>query len=133
MKILKPYCTLLFTALLFVFSAKTQPTEIDQCNVIWASQSKNSGESMPCGGGDIGLNVWVENGEVFCYMAKSGTFDENNAVLKLGRVRIKLSPNPFEGKTFTQALVLKDGYVKINGTNGNLSAEINFWVDVFRP
>ena len=33
---------------------------------------------MPCGGGDIGLNVWVENNELLFYMAKSGTFDENN-------------------------------------------------------
>jgi hypothetical protein len=133
MKFTKPYCIALFMMLSFCFSAKTQPTEIDQCNVAWASQSKNSGESMPCGGGDIGLNVWVENDEIFCYMAKSGTFDENNGVLKLGRIRIKLSPNPFEGKTFTQELVLKDGHVKIIGTNGDLSSEVNFWVDVFRP
>ncbi len=27
-----------------------------------SSPSRNSGESMPCGGGDIGLNVWVEEG-----------------------------------------------------------------------
>ncbi|MDB5149262.1 MAG: hypothetical protein JWQ57_3282, partial [Mucilaginibacter sp.] len=48
---------------------------------------------MPCGGGDIGLNVWVEKGELLFYIARSGTFDENNAMLKPGRVRIKLSPN----------------------------------------
>src|SRR5438874_1571949 len=88
-------------------------TELDNCNIIWNSQSRNSGESMPCGGGDIGLNVWVENGELFFYMAKSGTFDENNALLKLGRVRIKLLPNPFEGTSFQQQLILKNGYINI--------------------
>lgn len=88
---------------------------------------------MPCGGGDIGLNVWVENGELLFYMAKSGTFDENNSMLKLGRVRVKLSPNPFEGKTFKQELNLEDGSIKINGINGALSAQIKVWVDVFRP
>jgi hypothetical protein len=31
-------------------------------NVVWTSQSKDSSESMPCGGGDTGMNVWVENG-----------------------------------------------------------------------
>ena len=30
-------------------------------NVVWTSQSRNSSESMPLGGGGIGLNVWVEN------------------------------------------------------------------------
>ena len=31
---------------------------------------------MPCGGGDIGLNVWVENGDILCYMSRSGAFDK---------------------------------------------------------
>ena len=88
---------------------------------------------MPCGGGDIGLNVWVENGELLFYIAKSGTFDENNALLKLGRVRIKLSPNPFEGKNFEQQLLLKDGCVTIKASNGNLTSDILVWVDVFHP
>ncbi|MDR1331484.1 MAG: DUF5703 domain-containing protein [Tannerella sp.] len=28
-------------------------------NITWDSPAKNSSESMPCGGSDIGLNVWV--------------------------------------------------------------------------
>jgi hypothetical protein len=102
-------------------------------NVAWASQSANSSESMPCGGGDIGLNVWTENNEVLFYISRSGAFDENNALLKLGRVRLQLSPNPFEGGTFRQELLLQEGCVKITGANQNLSAEISLWVDVFRP
>ena len=108
-------------------------TEIDYCNITWTTQSKNSGESMPCGGGDIGLNVWVENGELLFYISQSGTFDENNALLKLGRIRIKLSPNPFEGQQFQQQLILKDGYVNIKASNGKLSTNIDVWVDVFHP
>ncbi len=88
---------------------------------------------MPCGGGDIGLNVWVENGDILFYMARSGTFDENNTMLKLGRVRLKLSPNPLAGKTFRQELNLADGSVKITGQDGNHTAEILLWVDVFNP
>ncbi|MGZ3940217.1 MAG: DUF5703 domain-containing protein, partial [Flavisolibacter sp.] len=105
----------------------------DQYNVVWNSQSKNSGESMPCGGGDIGLNVWVENNELFFYIAKSGTFDENNTLVKPGRIRIKLSPNPFEGKSFRQELILKDGYVNIMASSGKLTTDISIWVDVFHP
>ncbi|MDB4919577.1 DUF5703 domain-containing protein, partial [Mucilaginibacter sp.] len=91
------------------------------------------GESMPCGGGDIGLNVWVENGELYFYIAKSGTFDENNTFLKLGRVKIKLSPNPFDNGSFSQRLILQDGSVIINGTSGKLHTQIKLWVDVFYP
>src|SRR3954451_22513498 len=102
-----------------------QTAEIDDCNVTWTSQSKNSGESMPCGGGDIGLNVWVENGEILIYLSRTGSFDDNNAFLKLGRIRVKLSPNPFAGNLFRQELIVKDGYIKIDGSSGNLSATLN--------
>jgi hypothetical protein len=110
-----------------------KPAEIDQYNQTWTTRSQNSSESMPCGGGDIGLNVWVEKGELNFYIARSGTFDENNAMLKLGRVKVKLSPNPFDGNDFKQQLILQNGSVIINGKNGNLSTQIKVWVDVFRP
>jgi len=115
----------IFLNLIFSNNLFAQQNELDNCNIIWTSQSKNSGESMPCGGGDIGLNVWVEKGDLLFYIARSGTFDENNTLLKLGRVRITLSPNPFEGSTFKQELILKDGYVQINGKKDNLSVQIN--------
>ncbi len=124
-------CVSLFCCYNLINSANH--VDLDQYNVIWTTQSKNSSESMPCGGGDIGTNVWVENGEIMFYLSKSGTFDENNTFLKLGRVRIHLSPNPFEGKTFKQELILKDGYVLISGSNSNLSADVKLWVDVFSP
>lgn len=122
----------LLAALIFSLTANAQD-ELSDCNILWTSQSKNSGESMPCGGGDIGLNVWVENNELFFYMSRSGMFDENNALLKAGRVRIRFSPNPFEGKKFHQQLVLKDGFVSIKASNGKLSSDISIWVDVFHP
>jgi hypothetical protein len=124
-------CGCLYTA--FNWTLHAQPDELASCNMVWNTQSKNSAESMPCGGGDIGLNVWVENNELMFYLSQSGTFDENNGFQKLGRVRIMLTPNPFEGKDFKQELVLKDGYVSINGRANGISAQINLWVDVFRP
>ncbi|PWG80704.1 DUF5703 domain-containing protein [Pararcticibacter amylolyticus] len=120
--------------LLFCFvGGLAQPSGLSRYNLVWNSQSKNSGESMPCGGRDIGLNVWVENGELMFYLSRSGTFDENNTLLKLGRMRVRLSPNPFEDGEFRQELVLRDGYVKVSGRKGNLSADIRVWVDVFNP
>ncbi len=104
--------------------------DLGQYNVTWSSQSANSSESMPCGGGDMGLNVWVENGELLFYIARSGVFDEVNTMPKLGRVRVRLTPNPFEkGGTFRQELKLREGYVEIEGKD----TKIKVWVDVFRP
>src|SRR3954469_4505671 len=110
-----------FTLLILCLHSNAQPNEINSCNITWTSQSRNSSESMPCGGADIGLHVWVENGELLFYVSRTRTLDDNNALLKLGRVRVKLSPNPFARGEFRQELVLKDGYVKIKGSDGNVS------------
>jgi hypothetical protein len=59
---------------------------------VWTTQSRNSSESMPCGGGDIGMNVWVEGGDLLVYISRSGMFDDNNTLLKAGRIRITLTP-----------------------------------------
>ena len=74
--------------------------QIDQYNVVWTTQSSNSGDSMPVSGGDIGLNVWVENNELMFYMGRAGCRDENGALLKPGRCRVRLIPNPFEKGSF---------------------------------
>src|ERR1700761_3085849 len=105
---------LLFCFLLASFFVSAQTPDLKNYDLTWTSQSKNSGESMPCGGGDIGLNVWVENGDLYFYIAKSGSFDENNTFLKSGRVKIRLSPNPFTATNFSQQLTLSDGSITIN-------------------
>ncbi len=127
----KIYLSLLLITL--VLNGFGQGTSVSQYNVVWDSQSQNSSESMPCGGGDIGLNVWVEQGNVLFYMSESGFFDENNQFLKAGRIRLKLNPNPFDGGIFRQELVLHEGLVKISGTKDGLDVQLKLWVDVFRP
>ncbi len=124
---------LLLAANVAAFAQSAKGKYTDNYNVVWNSQTKNSSESMPCGGGDIGLNVWVENNEILFYMGKSDAFDENNGLHKLGRVRVKLSPNPFGESGFRQELDLKSGSVKISGKNGKTNVEALLWVDVFRP
>lgn len=122
--------------LLFVCCASVhvyaQPKELDACNIVWTTQSNNAGESMPCGGGSIGLNVWTEANDILFYIARSGSFDENNALLKAGRVRLKLFPNPF-AENFRQELDLKTGAIKISGGNNRSQTTVLIWVDVFRP
>ncbi|RZK38999.1 MAG: hypothetical protein EOO90_20290 [Pedobacter sp.] len=121
---------LIFT--LSIFNVSAQYNFLNS-NIVWTTQSKNSSESMPVGGGDIGLNVWVEKNEIYAYISRSGTFDENNTLLKLGRVKLKLNPNLLDGGSFKQELVLKDGYILITATKGKLSAQVKVWVDVSKP
>jgi len=93
----------LAAACLVLHGSANELSWLDSYNVKWTNQSKNSSESMPCGGRDTGMNVWVENGDILCYVQRSGSFDENNQYLKLGRIRLQLSPNPLgNGSSFSQ-------------------------------
>ena len=115
---------LLFVALWATcLSVWSQPKDYE-----WTTPSKNSSESMPCGGGDVGMNVWMEDGDVLFYLSRSGSFDENNTLLKAGRFRISISPN-IEMSCFRQILHLNDGYVEL--TDGVIS--IQLWADVEKP
>lgn len=69
-------------------------------------------------------------GTILFYIQKSGTFDENNSFLKLGRVRLAFDPNPFTGGFFEQRLVINDGYVRFTGDHQTV---VNLWVDVHNP
>jgi len=117
----------------FVLTCIQLQAQTGNYNIVWNSQSKNASESMPCGGGDIGMNVWVENGELLIYVARSGSFNEDNALMKAGRIRVKLFPNPFDGKIFKQELHLKDGFVTVEGENNGIKATVKIWADVFSP
>jgi hypothetical protein len=66
-------------------------------NEVWTSPSTNgSPGSMPIGNGDITANVWVENdGDLMMYLGKSDSWSEGTRLLKIGRERIHLFPNPF--------------------------------------
>jgi len=119
---------------------KTTPPFIDSYNVVWTTPSRDASGSMPCGGGDIGLNVWVENGDVLFYMQRSGSLAEQNEYLKLGRVRLHLHPNPFaeSALSFRQELKLHEGFVEIQGTTSqadgtSLDVVLRIWVEVKRP
>jgi len=113
---------------------------LDAYNVAWDTPSKDSSESMPCGGGDIGLNVWVEQGDILFYIQRSGSLAENNEYLKLGRVRLQLDPNPFDADLdeFQQELNLHAGHVTLVGkanldSGERLEATVRVWVEVHRP
>ena len=120
---MKRYAFLLLVVCLLTASAVAQPKDYE-----WRTPSQNASESMPCGGGDIGMNVWVEQGDILFYLSRSGCFDENNTLLKAGRFRISLSPG-LNMEKFRQILHLQEGYVEI--TDGETSVQL--WADVNKP
>jgi hypothetical protein len=131
MKKIQVYLIALFFSISLI--AQNKSFNISQYNVIWDTPSKNSGESMPCGGGDIGTNVWVEKGDLLLYLSRSGAFEENGVMPKFGRIRLRMNPNPFIGGDFRQELELEKGFVTISAKNNGLSVKLKVWVDVFNP
>lgn len=98
-------------------------------DVVWTTQSRNSSESMPCGGHDIGMNIWVEQGDLLFYVQQSGWFDENNTLLKAGRWRLHIDGDPFGRSDFEQRLCLEDGAVYVKGGG----VKVRIWADVQEP
>lgn len=95
----------------------------------------NSLGSMPLGNGDIGLNVWVEkSGDLLFYIGKTDAWSENGRLLKLGRVRVSLSPNSYApGGAFRQVLKLKEGLIEICTGEGSGKVVRRIWVDANHP
>ena len=100
-------------------------------DVTWTKLGTNENSSMPLGNGDVALNVWTEqNGDIVLLIAKSDSWNENGQLLKPGRVRVSLDPNPFVGSaSYTQTLKLETCDLELR--SGKNSARI--WVDANNP
>ena len=107
---------------------------LDQCNVVWTTPGEDSRDSMPLGNGDLGLNVWVEkNGDLVFYVSKTDAWSDNvgrgKGLIKLGRIRVRLTPVLAVGTQFSQTLRLREGMITI--TAGD--TKLRVWVDANRP
>lgn len=83
---------------------------------------------MPLSGGSLGLNVWVEGDDLLFYIGHPDSRTEDQKLVKLGRVRLTLSPSPFK-KTFKQDLDLAESCIRITGDN----VALKLWIDAFEP
>ncbi|TLS51283.1 hypothetical protein FE782_16275 [Paenibacillus antri] len=104
-------------------------------NVSWDSPSAGAVGSMPIGNGDIGLNVWAEeDGDLLFYIGKTDAWSETGRLLKLGKIRLSLTPNPFlAGRPFLQELDLEDGAIRIEAGEAGSRVRIRLWVDANAP
>ncbi len=108
---------------------------LDSYNVVWTAPSADSNGSMPIGNGEVGLNVWVEEGgDLLFYVARTDAWSGNGRLLKLGRIRVKLTPNPFaKGLPFRQTLKLREGEIEIVAGPDDRSVRLRVWVDAHAP
>ena len=90
---------------------------------------------MPMGNGQVGVNLWVEeNGDLRFYMDRNDSYSEISRLLKVGSVRVALSPNPFKaGAPFGQELVLRDGVCVITAGEGAGKVTLRVFVDSDSP
>ncbi len=102
---------------------------------------------MPLGNGDIGLNVWVDpGGDLLFYISKTDAWggekdpsadpwmQQGGDLMKLGLVRVKLSPNPLaSGGPFRQILHPGKGEIVITEGAGISRVSYRVWVDAKHP
>ena len=125
----KLFLLLALTAgLVFPVRLAARQPDVSQYNVVWDSPSKDATGSMPLCGGNLGLNVWVEGDDLLFYIGHPDSRIENEKLVKLGRVRISLSPPQFNRK-FRQELDLAESCIRITGENVTMA----LWADAFEP
>jgi hypothetical protein len=124
-----------------IVSLYAETAGVSRYNVVWTSPSKDAAGSMPLGNGDIGLNVWMDQtGDLCFYIGKTDAWGDNARLLKVGRVRISIAPNPL-GKDidYRQILNLDTGEIVFEfGPRGSEVGEsgrstLRIWVDANDP
>ncbi|MCC6580141.1 MAG: hypothetical protein IT440_06835 [Phycisphaeraceae bacterium] len=108
---------------------------VDVCDVAWNEPSADSAGSMPLGNGEVAVNAWIEaaTGDLLFYIARTDAWDDYARLLKLGRVRVSLSPSPWhKGVRFEQRLRLADGAMVVTFSE-NAPTLIRLWVDAHAP
>ena len=120
---------------LMIGSCGEQTIDLAPYEITWLSPSVDEGGSMPLGNGDIGINAWVQNdGNLYFYIAKTDAWDAFNSLLKIGRIRVRFSPNPFENQDlFEQHLDLDRGQIIIHAGKKNRRLCIDLRVDATQP
>ncbi|MEI8235368.1 MAG: DUF5703 domain-containing protein [Verrucomicrobiota bacterium] len=116
--------------------AGNDPAWLAPYNVVWTDPCTKALDSMPIGGGNIALNVWTTDRELLFYIGSPDSWVDGTKMpqqVKVGRVRLTLSPNPFAGE-FRQELDLASNSIRVSGKAADGTAvQLRIWVDTFKP
>ncbi|NNM85728.1 MAG: hypothetical protein HKL96_08240 [Phycisphaerales bacterium] len=110
-------------------------TWLKACNVIWTSPSTDAAGSMPMGNGEAGINFWAtKKGELHFYFCRSDSFSEIGRILKVGALKVTLTPNLFKpGLPFRQELDLHTGVCTITAGPQDAPCTLQIFVDAEHP
>jgi alpha-L-fucosidase 2 len=109
--------------------------QLSAYDVVWNEPGRGSADSMPLGNGDIGLNVWTEpGGDLLFYIGKTDAWSEHpraeTGLMKVGLVRVSLSPNPcVAGKPLIQTLKLHEAEIEVREAKTSLHV---WWTQTIR-
>ncbi len=112
-----------FLPVAIVSASAAQIPSLNDLDVVWTTPSVDAAGSMPIGNGEVVLNAWTEQatGDLMLLIARTDSLSEVSQILKLGRLRVHLSPSPFHGAAdFRQHLRLKDGYIDFTAKGAKL-------------
>lgn len=131
-KTIVPLLAILLTNAASQAQLSATPSWLDSYNIVWNETGTKALHSMPCGGGNIALNVWTTKDDLLFYIASPDSWNGQTQV-KMGRVRLSISPNPFIGN-FRQELKLADNSIHVSGqaADGTM-VNLEVWVDAFQP
>ncbi|HOS94910.1 MAG TPA: DUF5703 domain-containing protein, partial [Armatimonadota bacterium] len=115
-------------------AAVASDPRLDALNIIWDSPSTDHHGSMPLGNGEIGVNAWVDpSGDLQFYVGRIDSLSAGGQLLKVGKVRIHLDPNPLpDAPSFRQELDLARGQMLVSFGGAN-PARLRLWVDANHP
>lgn len=136
-----------FLSLVFSFFLSigfAQVPWLESYNVTWTTQSDNSMQSMPCGGAGLGLNVWVENNQLYILIGSPDSWLETpprsepfqyvvRKLAKVGRLRLQFPDSTFVS-SFKQVLDLSSNSIIVQGIGLNgQEMNVKIWTDYYSP
>jgi alpha-L-fucosidase 2 len=104
---------------------------VARSDVTWHSLGVNENDSLPIGNGSLGANVWTEaHGDLVLLVSSPDAWTEMGKLVKLGRVRVRLIPNPFVGNDgFTEVLRVENAAIEIRAGSNTM----RIWIDANHP
>jgi hypothetical protein len=105
--------------------------EIEKCRVTYHVPAVTDRSAMPVGNGELCASVWTTKDAVYAYLSRTDALTETDRTVKLGRIRIALSPNPFAGN-FIQTLVTDCGCITVSCADADMQIWVEKGQDVFR-
>lgn len=69
--------------------------QYEQYRLVWHRVGESDRAAVPLGNGDYAASFWVTREGLHFYLAKSDAYTELDRNVKLGKVNVELTPNPF--------------------------------------